>query len=273
MAPELLVRDKKTLRRRFLFAVFPHGCNSDYRLLMDGMLRAEQPESGLDVRTLAATVLFRIPLVREICLWTGCIDARKQTAERIFQPQPETTTSNHHYSNNNNGNISLMVLPGGQMEQLLTQQGREIIYLKKRKGFIRLALQYQVPIVPVYVFGCSDYYATSTWIQSWRIHWLLKYTGMAIPLCWGIHFFCPRPIPTTVVFGKPIVPTTTTSSDRDTISAAATTSTQHNVDLSNTSIHPDRVDAVHAEFMIALQQLFDQHKHRLGYSDRQLEIY
>jgi hypothetical protein len=38
-------------------------------------------------------------------------------------------------------------------------------------------------------------------------------------------------------------------------------------------LHPDQVDAVHAEFMTALQQLFDQHKHRLGYSDRQLEIY
>jgi 2-acylglycerol O-acyltransferase 2 len=296
MAPELrqhgnnpdTTDDNQTQTTRFLFAVFPHGCNSDYRLLMDGMLSSgsgggdERQRWRLNVRTLAATILFRIPWIREICLWTGCVDARKQTAEQIFQQQQTTT-------NNKNNLISLMVLPGGQMEQLLTQRGREIIYLKKRKGFIRLAMQYQVPIVPVYVFGCSDYYATSSWAQSFRIRWLLKYTGMAIPLCWGIHFFCPSPIPTTVVFGKPIfIPTkettTTTTipsiSNRHTPTTTSSSTPQGEDRSANTTtistpmqLHPDQVDAVHAEFMTALQQLFDQHKHRLGYSDRQLEIY
>ena len=69
---------------QFIFAVFPHGVNSDFRVVMDGMLPQVVPNTAAKTRTLAASVLFRIPVVREICLWTGCMDARRSVAEQLL---------------------------------------------------------------------------------------------------------------------------------------------------------------------------------------------
>ena len=49
---------------------------------MDGLLYEALP--GRKVVTLAASVLFTLPLVRELCLWTRCIDASKKVASRAL---------------------------------------------------------------------------------------------------------------------------------------------------------------------------------------------
>jgi 2-acylglycerol O-acyltransferase 2 len=36
--------------------------------------------------------------------------------------------------------------------------GLELVFLKKRKGFIRLAMQHGSPIIPVYAFGQNGTY-------------------------------------------------------------------------------------------------------------------
>lgn len=56
---------------------------------------------------------------------------------------------------------SIVILVGGIAEQMLAQRGDHTIYVKKRKGHIRLALQYGVPIVPGYAFGENDLYTHS----------------------------------------------------------------------------------------------------------------
>ena len=66
-----------------VIAVHPHGVAADYRVAMDGMLYAALP--GRQVFTLSASVLFSLPLVRELCLWTRCIDASKPVAARALQ--------------------------------------------------------------------------------------------------------------------------------------------------------------------------------------------
>lgn len=59
--------------------------------------------------------------MRELSLWSGCVDARRSVAEKLLK-QGE----------------SLMVLPGGEAEQIMTVRGQELLYIKERKGFIRL---------------------------------------------------------------------------------------------------------------------------------------
>jgi hypothetical protein len=128
---------------QFVLAMFPHAVWSDYHASMDGMWHTVFPNIYGNIRTLTASVLFRVPLVREWSLWTSGIDARRSVAEQALDR-----------------GRTILVRPGGEAEQLRTTRGREIVYLQRRKGFIRLAMQKQVPVVPTYVFGASDYHYT-----------------------------------------------------------------------------------------------------------------
>jgi hypothetical protein len=136
---------KEMTDTQYIFACHPHGVASDYRVIMDGMLYEALP--NLDYRTLGASVLFKLPIVREVCLWTRLIDASKQVASKCLA-----------------SGKSLFIIIGGEAEQMLTQQGREICFVKKRKGFIKLALKNQAHVVPVYVFGANDVYSTSDFL-------------------------------------------------------------------------------------------------------------
>ena len=154
--------------RQYILGVFPHGLNADFRILADGLLAHVLPQTASNVRTLAATVLSVIPVVREMALWTGCVDASKPVAKRCLRQ-----------------GLSLYIFPGGQQEQLRTTHGKEIVYVKRRKGFVKLALEFGVPLVPAYVFGASDLYRTSSFALSARLA-MVKWTGISITLGSGL---------------------------------------------------------------------------------------
>ena len=60
--------------------------------------------------------------------------------------------------------------PGGVMECLYMERGREVVYLRKRSGFVRLALQAGAPLVPVFAFGQSDFYGYCRVFHDWPQH-------------------------------------------------------------------------------------------------------
>ena len=229
-----LKQAEMTENAQFIFAMFPHGTASDYRILRDGILHTVFPKTCKKIRALAASVLFRIPVVREMALWTGCVDASRKVAENILKK-----------------GYSIIVLPGGEAEQIRTVYQRERIYLKKRKGFVKLAMRKGVPLVPSYVFGASDYYFTSKAFFAPR-SWLQKKLGVCIPLAVGLwgSIFVPLPVKTTIVFGEPL-----------------TFKMKEEGAPTN-----EELDVAHEEFCKALRQLFDTHKNDLGYGDRELEL-
>jgi diacylglycerol O-acyltransferase 2, plant len=232
--PKELEKAEKAPNAQFMIAVFPHGTAADYRILMDGLMSEVFPNTYQKIRVLSASVLFRIPFVRELAMWTGCIDARRKVAERALER-----------------GRSVLVIPGGEAEQIRTTRGKDIIFLQSRKGFVKLALQKQVPIVPCYVFGASDYFYTSHALFSPR-EWLRKTFGICIPLSigfWG-SLVCPLPVKTTIVFGRPLV--------SEVKEKGAPTK--------------EELDEAHRAFCDALVELFNRHKGSLGYGDRTLEI-
>jgi 1-acyl-sn-glycerol-3-phosphate acyltransferase len=146
---------------------------------------------------------------------------------------------------------SLLIIPGGEAEQIRTENGKELVYVQKRKGFIKLALRKNVPVVPVYVFGVSDMYHTSHAIFGLR-EWLVKNLGVAVCLTagkWGSPL-CPINVKTTIVFGKPI--------EMECKEPGEPTD--------------EEVQEKHKEFVTALEKLFNDNKMALGYGDRTLEI-
>lgn len=226
--------DDGNVNSQFIIAVFPHGTAADYRVAMDGMLDQIFPTSYHKVRTLGASVLLTIPLVREIFTWTSGIDASRPVAEKALDK-----------------GYSLLVLPGGEAEQIRTIYQKERVYLKNRKGFLKLALRKSIPVVPVYVFGASDYYQTSNALLGPR-RWMVKNLGICIPFAmgqWG-SILCPRPVKTTVVFGGPL-----SFAIKDPKSPTT-----------------EELNAAHQTFCSALMTVFNEHKDRLGYGERTLEV-
>merc|ERR1712187_945831 len=119
-------------------------------------------------------------------LWTRCIDARKKVAVGAMK-------RGH----------SIMVIPGGEHEQIRTKAGHEEIFLAKRVGFVKLALQANAALVPSYAFGCVDLYDTYTFLPGPR-EWVRKTFGVCIPMYRGLIGFLPKRVPINLVIGDPI---------------------------------------------------------------------
>jgi hypothetical protein len=127
--------------KQYIFCSHPHGALSSHH----GMYMSNGSEPGFHEvspgarrRDLGASIIFKLPFYREVCLWMGLVDASRAVCELCL-----------------NSGRSLMILVGGEYEQLLSQRGEHTIYIRKRKGFVKLALRFGVDIVPIYVFGKS----------------------------------------------------------------------------------------------------------------------
>lgn len=215
-----------------IFAIHPHGVASDYRLLMDGMLYAALP--GRTILTLAASVLFYLPLARELSLWTRCIDASKHVAAQALR-------AGH----------SLMVLPGGEAEQIRTREGVEEVYLRARLGFVKLALVHSAALVPCYAFGTVDLYAVYAETLRAPREWLRKQLGVCVPLYAGVCGVLPRQRAVNVVLGPPLLLQPCATPNEPTAA---------------------EVVAAHEQYVRALRALFDEHKARYGVGDRELVV-
>lgn len=225
--------------QQYMFALHPHGSFSEFRILLDGQLLELLPGlGGRQICWLAASVLFRLPVVRELCLWTGCVDAGRKTAEKMLK-------AGH----------CVGVIPGGEHEQLLTTYGEDIVYLKKRFGFIKLALRFNVPVVPCYVFGVSDLHYTTKFLLSLRLS-LVKNLGIAIPLSCGSYGLPTAPLktPVNIVVGDPI------DLRKELNLAEGAEPTE------------EEVGKALSKYTDTLQTLFDANKSRFGYERRNLKI-
>ena len=152
--------------------IFTDGCNA----LSDGVAPDPTVPTGGEGtwwrRELGASVLFKIPFFRDLCLWLGLVDASRSTAEAVLERGG-----------------SLFIYPGGEAEQIATKRGEHHVVVKRRRGFLRLALRYGAGVVPGYAFGEVDLYTTSSFLIGAR-RWLVKSFGVALPIFAG-RWWCP----------------------------------------------------------------------------------
>lgn len=216
-----------------IFAVHPHGCLAFNRAAfgfdVDTLWNSAFP--GVDFRVLTASAAFRVPLIREMWLWSYCVDASKATARRVLAAKK-----------------SILVYPGGEREQILTQRGEHVLYLLNRKGFIKLALETGSPLVPMYAFGDTDLFVHHSLFLGAR-KWLVRKMGVAIPLISGSIGLLPYRVPVRIVVGQPLRPPAV---DGEPSQA--------------------QIDSLHALYVDALRSLFEQHKARCGHPDAALVI-
>jgi hypothetical protein len=182
---------------------------------------------------LTASVMFRLPLVRELALALGCCDAGRDVVDAMLARGK-----------------SIGVMTGGEQEQLLSRRGEHTVYVTRRKGLVRLALRHGVALVPCYCFGETDTYHQSTLALRAR-QALCKRLGIAITPAYGRSRLLPfLPIPTKLVqvVGSPIA-----------------------VEKVEAPTEAD-VERVHAQYVAGLRDVFDRYKAELGYPDARLVV-
>jgi len=221
--------------QQYIFAAFPHGtCTVQHVLTMtDGAHMLSQVHQG-DRRDLAASVLFLMPVVRELLLLLGNVDAGKSTA--------------HH---NLKKRRSLLIFVGGEAEQLLTKERENKVFLARRLGFIKLALLHGTPLVPMYCFGENETYHVSQALMGFR-KWLQRTFHIGVPLCWGRWgSFWPLQVPLDLCIGAPIPVQK----------------------VEKHLITNEMIKALHDEFVQSLVKVFEANKERCGLGpDARLQI-
>ena len=79
------------------------------------------------------------------------------------------------------GGNCVTLIVGGSPESLLSRPGDVRLYLKKRYGFIKIALQEGSPVVPVFAFGEHQLYEQDDNPKGSMVRWfqdtVQKFTG------------------------------------------------------------------------------------------------
>ncbi len=90
-------------------------------------------------------------------------------------------------------NASVLVYPGGQYDMFRPHSQRYKIHFANHKGFIKLALQKEVPIIPVISVGAhdtliilGDFYHVVQQLNQWGLPWLLDIDPKVFPIYLGL---------------------------------------------------------------------------------------
>ncbi|KAK2083344.1 Acyl-CoA wax alcohol acyltransferase 2 [Saguinus oedipus] len=156
------------------------------------------------------------------------------------------------------GNM-LIVVAGGLAECRYSLPGSSTLFLKKRSGFVRIALRHGVALIPTYAFGETDLYDQHIFTSGGFVNRFQKWFRNMVHVypcafygrgftknSWGL---LPYALPVTTIVGEPLQMPKIENPSREIVAK------------------------YHALYVEALCKLFNQHKTKFGFSETQeLEI-
>jgi 2-acylglycerol O-acyltransferase 2 len=154
---------------------------------------------GIDIHLLTLNTNYNVPLTRDILLSLGICSVSRRSCDNILTKGPGS---------------SLMIVVGGAHEAVNARPHTNDLVIKKRLGFIKLALRTGSPLVPVFSFGENDLWdqldnPKGSWLRKFQ-DIARKYTTVVPPALYGRGIFTynmgilPYRRPVVSVVGKPI---------------------------------------------------------------------
>jgi len=175
--------------KRFVGAASPHG-QIPLTQIGFGMFefKLDRVLSTFNIRIGGASVLFFIPLIRELVLLLNVRSVSRESIVRSLK-----------------GGFSVALNPGGIYEMVHTSHEQEQIFVQNRLGFIRLAMEAGVPLLCMYSFGENQVFHAHTFALKQR-RWVAKRLRVGIPLPTGRFGVPLLPLPTkvTLVVGNAV---------------------------------------------------------------------
>lgn len=234
--------------RKYIFGYHPHGIISHgaFAAFATEALGFSQLFPGITNALLTLDSNFRYPIYREYALRLGMASVSRESCENILSKGGR---------NGEGMGRAITIVVGGARESLDSHPGKIRLVLRRRKGFVKMAIRTGADLVPVLAFGENDIYEqldTESHPYVHKIQLLVKKVmGFTVPIFHARGIFnydvgmMPYRRPINIVVGRPI----RVVQDK----------------------HPDNdhINRVHDKYITELMRLWDEHKdtfakHRQG---------
>ncbi|KAJ7376975.1 hypothetical protein OS493_031247 [Desmophyllum pertusum] len=175
------------------------------------------------------------PIFRDIVMALGVINASRDSCNFVLTQQGP--------------GHSVAIVIGGSCDVLNTCPNSYVLTLKRRRGFVKLALETGSPLVPVFGFGQNNVFSRQPKVrflqnyQTGRSRWekwvkICLKSAILVPFArFGIM---PDPRPITVVAGSPIPVEKVESPSAE------------------------QINELHSQYVGKLKELFDEHRDACG---------
>ncbi|XP_008796323.4 diacylglycerol O-acyltransferase 2D-like [Phoenix dactylifera] len=175
--------------------------------------------------------MFCTPFLRQMSTWMGLVPATKKNFIRYLE-----------------AGYSCIIIPGGVQEIIYMNHNYEVAFLKRRRGFVQVAIETGSPLVPVFCFGQTNVYKWWKPQGKFYIH-VARAIRFAPLIFWGA-FGSPIPYrkPIDIIVGRPI-------------------EIRQNLNPSR-----EEVAEVHARFVSAIEKLFVRYREVTGLNNIELKI-
>ncbi|KAL6268531.1 hypothetical protein P5V15_001664 [Pogonomyrmex californicus] len=193
-------------KKSYLFICIPHGILSIGVIgsFSTDVLNCKNIFPGLKMNVITLDQHFKTPLIREYFYSTGFCASNVRSITYLLSTPPKSPYTGR----------ATILIAGGVSESMESVPNTYRTIIKKRKGFVKLALKYGTSLVPVLSFGETDLYnqlyhpegSTFRRIQNY----IRSFIGLAPVIFSGRGFFqysfglIPKRVPITVVVGSPI---------------------------------------------------------------------
>lgn len=227
---KIIYEDREAVdpRRAYVVALEPHS------VLPIASIAFSAP-SGLTplkrIRTLGSSALQRVPLARHLWTWMGMAAVSRASFARLLAE-----------------GTSCVVIPGGVQEILYMNVKQEVLFLRKRRGFIKMAMMAGAPLIPGFAFNQRHTYKYWFPRGEWykKISRAMKFAPLVF---WGVGGGpVPFGVPLTIVLGKPLEV------------AQKSDPTE------------DEVSELQRQFLAEMSRIYEKYKVQLGAKDIELLI-